>query len=337
MHTDDKPDQQTPPATENSTESSTGPATESSKGIKRRKPMGTEFVLSAVLAVGVLLAVCVMVWSSFKGASKVPPSAASPTTSPTTSPTGDSQAPSITGKAQKVNVAPPGAWHLAFESDFSGAILDANVWATCYWFAAPGAGCSNNGNSNEEKEWYQPSQVKLSGGTLNLIAQHEPTEGSSAKGAPEKFSCRSGMVTTKPGFNFEYGYVQMVARLPYGNGLWPAFWLAASNKKWPPEVDIFEHWGSEANTGAYLHPLNGKRQGGRVQAISNLSKGWHTFTLSWTKNKLTWYIDDYLVFSTTTSIPRQDMYIIANVADTSTEATSCSGTMLVKSIKVWQP
>ena len=201
----------------------------------------------------------------------------------------------------------------------------------------PRAGCTNTGNSNQEKEWYQSSQVQVSDGILNLVAQHEPTEGTSAKGTPEEYSCRSGMVTTQPGFNFEYGYVQMVARLPYGNGLWPAFWLAASNKKWPPEIDIFEHWASQANTGAYLHPLNGVRQGGRVQAIANLSKGWHTFTLSWTKNKLIWYIDGYQVYSTTTSIPRQDMYIIANVADTSTAAGSCSGSMLVKSIKVWQP
>jgi beta-glucanase (GH16 family) len=320
MHTDDRRSQQVPPSRER----------------RHGKPWRTEVVLSTVLAVGVLLALGAMAWGSIEGTSKVSLSAAS-VASPTPSPTGDSQAVSIVGKAKKVNVAPPSTWKLAFDSDFSGSALDTNVWSTCYWFASPGAGCTNNGNSNQEKEWYQPSQVQVSGGTLNLVAQHEPTEGSSAQGKPEEYSCRSGMVTTQPGFNFEYGYVQMVARLPYSNGLWPAFWLAASNKKWPPEIDIFEHWNSQANTGAYLHPLSGTRQGGRVQAVANLSKGWHTFTLSWTKNKLIWYIDNYQVFSTTTSIPRQDMYIIANVADTSTAATSCSGTMQVKSIKVWQP
>jgi beta-glucanase (GH16 family) len=291
-------------------------------------------VLSTILAVGVLLAVGVMGWASFDGASKY----SAPATGSTASSTSDSGVVTTLGQEKKVNVAPPSTWKLAFDSDFSGAALDTNVWATCYWFASPGAaGCTNTGNSNEEKEWYQPSQVKVQGGVLNLIAKHEPTEGVSAKGKPEEYSCRSGMVTTAPSFNFKYGYVQMVARLPYNNGLWSAFWLAASNKKWPPEVDIFEHWNSQANTGAYLHPLSGVRQGGRVQADANFSKGWHTFTLSWTKNKLTWYIDDYQVYSTTTGIPQQAMYIIANVADTSTAATSCSGTMLVKSIKVWQP
>jgi beta-glucanase (GH16 family) len=273
-----------------------------------------------------------MVWASLDGTSKYP----SATPSPTTAPAGDSQAQSNVGLAMKVNAAPPSTYKLTFDSDFSGSTLDTNVWATCYWFATPGAGCTNNGNRNQEKEWYQPSQVQLKGGVLDLVAQHKATEGTSAKGTPEEYSCRSGMVTTAPGFNFEYGYVQMVARLPYSNGLWPAFWLAATNKKWPPEIDVFEHWNSQPTTGAYLHALDGIRQGGRVQDVANLSEGWHTFTLLWTKNKLTWYIDNYQVFSTTTSIPRQAMYIIANVADTSTAATSCSGTMQVKSIKVWQ-
>ena len=84
-------------------------------------------------------------------------------------------------------------------------------------------------------------------------------------------------------------------------------------------------------------PLHVTRQGGRADGLSNLSQGWHTFTLSWTQNKLTWYIDNNQVFSTTTGIPQQDMYIIANLANTSAAATSCSGSMQIKSIKVWQP
>jgi beta-glucanase (GH16 family) len=312
MHTEDRRYQQTPP----------------SRGRRPGKPRRTEVVLSTVLAVGVLLAVGVMAWASLKGGPKMPPLDSGST--------GGSQAQSVVAQAVKVNVGPPSTWKLAFDSDFSGSELDTNVWATCYWWASPVTGCTNYGANGIEKEWYEASQAQVHGGVLQLIAKHEPTEGFTAKGKPEEYSCRSGMVTTQPSFNFKYGYVQMVARLPYSNGLWPAFWLSASNKKWPPEIDIFEHWDSQANNGVYLHPLSGIRQGGRVQAVANLSKGWHTFTLSWTKNKLTWYVDDYQVFSTTTNIPQQAMYIIANVADTSTAATSCSGTMLVKSIKVWQ-
>jgi beta-glucanase (GH16 family) len=294
---------------------------------RQRKPQRAEVVLATVLAAGVVIAAGVMAWGSFKGAPNE--------SSVVNSSTSNTAALPVVAPADKVAVAPPSTWKLTFNSDFSGSTLDTDAWAPCFWWGLNG--CTNFGNNGEDKEWYLPSQVKVSGGVLQLVAKHERTAGTTASGKPETYSCRSGMVTTQPSFNFEYGYIQMVARLPYGNGMWPAFWLSASNKKWPPEIDVFEHWGAQANAGIYLHPLDNIRQGGRVAAVGNLSKGWHTFTLSWTKNKLTWYIDDYQVFSTTTSIPRQDMYLVANLADTSTAANSCSGTMLVKSIKVWQP
>jgi beta-glucanase (GH16 family) len=248
----------------------------------------------------------------------------------------DSEAPAIGAPAKTVDIAPPSTWKLAFNAAFTGSALDTNVWTTCYKFTSPGAGCTNYGNPDED-EWYLPSQDQVSGGMLSLVAQHEPTSGLSSSNTSQEYSCRSGMITTANSFNFEYGYVQMVARLPYGPGLWPAFWLAASNNAWPPEIDIFEHWDSQTSAGVYVHSTNGTRQGGRADGLPNLSLGFHTYTLSWTATKLTWYIDNKQVFSTTSGVPQQAMYIIANLANTSTAANSCSGSMAIKSIKVWQP
>jgi beta-glucanase (GH16 family) len=231
----------------------------------------------------------------------------------------------------------PKGWKLTFNQGFSGTKLNTKVWSTCYWWAAPGAGCTNTGNSSEEKEWYLPSQDQVSGGELHLVAKREVTDGTNANGKLEKFYCRSGMVTTSKSFNFEYGFAQLVVRVPYGSGLWPALWLAASNHDWPPEVDLLEHWDSQTNAGVYLHPTDGVRQGGRVNLPSNFSEGWHSVTLSWTKTRITWYLDDHQVFSTTKDLPQQKMYLVMNVADTSTAAGACNGTMLVKSVKVWQP
>jgi beta-glucanase (GH16 family) len=230
----------------------------------------------------------------------------------------------------------PKGLELTFNQGFSGKKLNTNVWSTCYWWALPGAGCTNTGNSNEEKEWYQPSQDQVSDGELHLVAKRETTEGTGANGKQEKFYCRSGMVTTGKSFNFKYGFVQAVVRLPYGSGLWPALWLAASNHDWPPEIDMLEHWDSQTNAGVYLHTKAG-RQGGRVNLPGNFSKGWHTVTLDWTKTRITWYLDGHQVFTTTKDIPQQKMYLVMNVADSSTAAGACNGTMLVKTVKVWQP
>jgi beta-glucanase (GH16 family) len=240
-------------------------------------------------------------------------------------------------KVATATAAPPKSWHLKFDPSFAGKSIDTSVFGTCYPWSTGTVGCTNYGNtSDEEKEWYLAPQDQVSGGTLRLVAQREPTPGISQKGAPEEYECRSGMITTYPGFNFEYGYVQVVAKIPFGNGLWSAIWLAAANKKWPPEVDILEHWHSDAQGKVYLHPLSGVRQGGPV-SMPNLSQGEHTFALKWTPTQLTWYYDGNQVFSTTTGVPHQSMYLIANLADDTLTPGSCSGAMSIKSIKVWQP
>lgn len=276
----------------------------------------------AVVAVGVFARVSTRHNSTPQAAAAKKTLAGSPSGSPSASP---SVSPTI---------APPAGWQLAFNaSSFPGDTLNTNEWATCYWWDS--TGCTNN--PTQEKEWYLASQVKVSDGVLHLVAQREPTMGLSPTGQPKEFACRSGMVTTLPSFNFEYGFVQVVARLPYGTGLWEGMWLAATNHDWPPEIDILEHWASQKDGKTYLHPVGGPRQGGSVNTPANLSEGWHTYTLDWTKNQLVWYLDGRKVFSTTTDVPQQSMYIILNLADTSTAKGACTGSMDIKSVKVWEP
>jgi beta-glucanase (GH16 family) len=233
--------------------------------------------------------------------------------------------------------APPTSWILKFDPALQGGRLDSQVWATCYPWATATGGCTNTGNVHDpEEEWYLPSQDQLSGGILHLVAQREPTPGLNKAGDPKEFACRSGMVTTYPSFRFKYGYVQITAKIPFGKGLWPAFWLAAASQQWPPEIDILEHFHSDPNSGAYLHPLTGARQGGTVMT-PGLATGWHTFGLYWTKTSLTWYYDGFQIFSSSAGIPQQDMYLIANLAVDNAQAGGCSGSLQVKSVKIWQP
>jgi beta-glucanase (GH16 family) len=223
---------------------------------------------------------------------------------------------------------------LKFHATFAGSQLDTKVWDTCYPWAS--GGCTNFGNTSDpEQEWYQAPQDQVSGGVLHLVAQRVPTAGLNEQGAAKEYACRSGMVTTYPSLKFRYGYVQVTAQIPFGKGLWPALWLAAANQQWPPEIDMLEHWGSQPNGTVYLHPLDGARQGGEI-STPNLASGWHTFGVSWSKTKLTWYYDGAQVLSTTVGVPQQDMYLIANLADDVTGAGACSGSLLIKSVEVWQ-
>lgn len=231
-------------------------------------------------------------------------------------------------------VATPNGWKMTFDSNFSGNKLDSKIWGTCYWWASNN-GCTNN--PTVEKEWYLPSQVQVSGGVVRLVAQAEATQGQTENGKPKEYSCRSGMVTTDPGFNFTYGLIQIVAKIPYEAGLWPALWLGASSHQWPPELDIMEHWSSDQKAKVYDHATGVPTIGGPVYTPANLSVGWHTFSLLWTQTGITWYIDGVKVYSTKTDIPHQSMSFIADLADNSSAPGTCTGTMEIQSVKVWQP
>jgi beta-glucanase (GH16 family) len=239
-----------------------------------------------------------------------------------------------------VSATPPASlisnMKLSFDASFSGAKLNTSQWSTCYPWVPTGKGCTNFGNGSREEEWYLPSQDRVYGGALHIVAQHKATPGTNRSGAPKQYECRSGMVTTYKSFRFEYGYVKIVARIPYSKGLWSALWLAAANLRWPPEIDIMEHVGTTLQYSQYLHRVNLPRFG-KSEDVPDLSTGWHDIGLLWTKGQVAWYVDGIRVASTTKGVPQQPMYFIANIADDASGPGSCSGTMLVKSVKIWTP
>lgn len=281
-------------------------------------------------------------WTRTQSSGAVPlsPSASDATRSTplnsTSSPASSTPSPATTASpgTTAARTGPPASWKLVFNSDFSASsTLNSSIWGRCYPVAPNG--CTNYATGTE-REWYLPSQDHVSGGVLHMVAKREPTSGWNSMGKPKQYACRSGMVTTYPGFHFEYGYLQVTARIPFAYGLWPALWLAAANGKWPPEIDILEHWDSSGQAKVYLHPLSGIRQGGPFPA-PGINVGWHTFSISWTRTRLSWIVDGRVVLSTTVGIPHQSMYFIADLADVHNPYQGCSGSLDIKSVKVWQP
>jgi beta-glucanase (GH16 family) len=71
--------------------------------------------------------------------------------------------------------------------------------------------------------------------------------------------------------------------------------------------------------------------------FSDADQGWHTYTLYWTQSRISVYYDRQLALTTTTSIPQQAMYLLLDLADENNSPGSCSGTMYVKSVNIWEP
>jgi beta-glucanase (GH16 family) len=278
-------------------------------------------VRSALIALGSLVVIVLILLATADTAAPSTPVAAPLKTTPIQLP---------------VKIAAPANWKLAFSTDFPGNSLDTSTWDECYPWSPSSLGCSNFGNS-DEREWYLPSQVHVGNGALALVAQRTPTEGTDVNGSPKMYTCRSGMVTTYPSVSFKYGFVQVVARLPFGAGLWPAIWLVPENGSWPPEIDIVEHWGTELTSRATLHYSKQNKQQRGTVTFPDADKGWHTYTLYWTQSSISVYYDSQLALTTTTNVPQLAMYLLLDLADNSNSPGSCSGTMYVKSVNIWEP
>lgn len=126
---------------------------------------------------------------------------------------------------------------------------------------------------------------------------------------------KSARLTTKVGASIKYGRVEVVARLPKGDWLWPAIWMLPVDNTYGPwpasgEIDIIEsrgnnwtypqggnnivsstlHWGPDAaNDGWYQNNVK------REALHTTYSAGFHTFGLEWTPKYLFTYIDTRLL------------------------------------------
>lgn len=232
---------------------------------------------------------------------------------------------------------PPGdGWQLKFNDDFNGDSLDSSKWSPCYWWA-DSKGCTNG--SAGDLQWFAPDEVLVEDGILRLRAQKRQSNGK---------QYTSGMIASHDKFSFQYGYVEMRAKVPKGNGFWSDFWLLSQNKKWPPELDIAEFIGSNTTN---VHMSLHYDQGGHKNSTGwwggkegmDLAKDYHTYGVEWTADKIIWYVDGVERRRYTgEGIPQEPMYVLAILAvgaawglppDSSTPFPS---TFDIDYIRVWQ-
>lgn len=306
--------------------------------------MRGRLVLAALAVVAVA---AVLAWGLYpsQGNSSVSTISGSPPSRPSATPSAGTpnSTPSASVPAEPYTAAPAtpdvGNMRLVFNATFDGSGLSRSVWDTCFpWIKDQASGCTNFGDG--EADWYLPSQVQVSGGELHLVAEPVATQGFNQAGGSETYNCRSGMVTTYPGFSFQYGYIQVVAQASGGMNLWSALWLAAANLKWPPEIDLIENWAPPSDSaGIFFHPVGADPVAMHLPPPDVLTSGWHVYSVDWTPSEITWFVDGQEFLSVQQNVPQQPMYFLANLARYTNKGANdapCSGTLNIQSVKIWQ-
>lgn len=185
-------------------------------------------------------------------------------------------------------------WKLVWADEFDGDSLNMDNW---------NYQVEEAGRFNDEWQRYTNSteNAYVEDGNLVLKAIHE----SDTHGMDQYTSAR---LNTAGKQAWKYGKIAARIKLPYGIGLWPAFWMLGVNidenggdTPWPMcgEVDILELYGSrndsviEANIHYADSNGNHASMGAKGYELEDerFADDFHIFEFDWDAEKVSWYVD----------------------------------------------
>jgi beta-glucanase (GH16 family) len=200
-------------------------------------------------------------------------------------------------------------WRLTFHDEFDGSQLDPDKWQDHFpaWHSSTRDGRTHG---KRELQYYARDGYEIAGGRIWLRAQRRARGG-------KPFT--SGMICTAGRFAQKYGWFEIRARFPKGQGLWSAFWLLPDRDAWPPEVDVLEVLGHQPQRLYFATHWGHKGGGEQLQEVAfcegpDYSSSFHTIALEWDTARLRWYVDGVRRHTATRGVPHEPMYLVANLA-----------------------
>jgi beta-glucanase (GH16 family) len=253
-----------------------------------------------------------------------------------------SQAPSSSSAASSSTAATASNWEVVWSDEFEGSAIDTTKWSF-------EKNCTGGGNNELQCYTDRADNAFVGDGKLHIVAKKEGFSGQ-AKGDDDptynagdtsvKRDYTSARLRTKNKGDWKYGRMEIRAKLPQGQGMWPAIWMLPTEWKyggWPRsgEIDIMEAVNS--NTGTYGNKVygtlhygdfwpNNKHEGTSYLPTTNLWDDFHTYAIEWEEGEIRWYVDNkhymtetkkgwYTKGSTLDTAPfDQSFHMILNVA-----------------------
>jgi beta-glucanase (GH16 family) len=204
------------------------------------------------------------------------------------------------------------------------------------WFHQTQLPAGGNWFNNEEQHYTNRIDNSfVENGFLNIVAKRENFRD---QGHTKQFT--SARLNSK--FAFTYGRVDVRAKLPFGDGTWPAIWTLGKNinedgaywdaiygtTNWPlcGEIDIMEHGlGALNHVSAALHTncagCSGNTRNFRSTTLPDVANNFHIYSMNWSPQQITFLIDDVPFYTYNPAIKDvntypfyEDQYLILNIA-----------------------
>ncbi|HKO61976.1 MAG TPA: glycoside hydrolase family 16 protein [Pyrinomonadaceae bacterium] len=221
--------------------------------------------------------------------------------------------------------ANPQEWRLAWSDEFNapqGSPVDSSKWS----FDIGGGGWGNN-----ELQTYtnRLANARVLDGVLIITAIKEEHTG------PDNIrrGYTSARLLTRKKFTQTYGRFEARIKVPYGQGIWPAFWMLGDDIDavgWPGcgEIDIMEHIGKEPSKvfgtlhGPGYSGANGISAWYSLPSSGKFSEDFHVFAVEWERDVIRFHVDGRLYKTRTpTDLPQgkawvfnHPFFLILNVA-----------------------
>jgi beta-glucanase (GH16 family) len=205
----------------------------------------------------------------------------------------------------------PQGYKLIWSDEFDSTSLDPSIWS----FETG----NNGGWGNNELEYYtnRTQNCNVQNGMLNFTAVKESYSG---------YNYTSARILTQNKFSVKYGKIEARIKLPYGQGIWPAFWMLGDDinqVSWPGcgEIDIMELIGGQGRDNTVYGSAH---WGGDYSKSYSLSSGifandFHIFDITWDQKSIAWHVDG-ITYNTLDITPaalsafQKSFFIIFNLA-----------------------
>ncbi len=206
----------------------------------------------------------------------------------------------------------PQNYKLVWSDEFNDSTLNQANWT--YEIG------NNNGWGNGELEYYTNRLQNCSehNGILNITAQKE---------SYYNYGYTSTRIKTQGKFSIAYGKIEARMKLPFGQGMWPAFWMLGDNitqVSWPycGEIDIMEMIGGQGGENTVYgsaHWYGGNYSKSYKLASGTFADAFHVYDVTWTPTQIVWHVDG-IIYNTLDITPsalnafQKKFFIILNLA-----------------------
>jgi len=204
-------------------------------------------------------------------------------------------------------------WNLVWSDEFNGTEIDLSKWSheiDCW------------GGGNEERQCYtdEPDNSFVENGFLFINALIDPTTGyalteklrktDEEKKATTRKPFSSARLNTKGKADWLYGRFEVRAKMPTGQGMWPAIWMLPTEEHYggwaaSGEIDIVEAVNQGAKCKKCDHGIENRIFGtihygrewphnkykGEETSLSSTPDGFHTYAVEWKEGEITWFVD----------------------------------------------